>query len=144
VLQSLFACKNGCMLSIDIVKIVDISLNRPHRVWLKTSNILSNWISFWIRKWIFLLYNHYPKRYPNFRDNHDLTIGIFYPSFIQTATGVVCMRARISPGVPVVLLKHECVGTNINFVLCVASIFLSDFIGFSRTMTSTKMWNVIE
>jgi len=93
---------------------------------------------------IFLLYNHYLQRYPNFRDNHDLSIGIFYPSFIQSATGVVCMRARISPGVPVVLLKHECVGTNINCVLCVASIFLSDFIGFSRTMTSTKMWNVIE
>ena len=24
---------------------------------------------------IFLLYNHYPKSYPNFGDNHEFTIG---------------------------------------------------------------------
>jgi len=30
---------------------------------------------------IFLLYNHYPKRYPIFRDNHDLTMWYLLSKF---------------------------------------------------------------
>jgi len=68
-------------LSIDLVKILDISFNRHIRVRLKISNILSNRISFWITLWIYFLYNLYPKSYPNFEDNHDVAIGYLLSKF---------------------------------------------------------------
>jgi len=47
--SSIFVC-------IDLVKIPDVSFNRPLWVRLKLSKILSNWISFFIRKWISFFY----------------------------------------------------------------------------------------
>jgi len=58
---------------IDLVKILDIYFNQPLRVQLDifSDNNLD----------IFLLYNHYPRSYQNFEDNHDLTIGYHLSKF---------------------------------------------------------------
>jgi len=49
---------------------------------------------------IFFLYNHYPRSYPNFKDNHDLTIGYllskFYTIGHRSPTKVILARKRMS------------------------------------------------
>ena len=74
------------MLSTDLVKVLDISFNRPHRVRLKISNILSNWISFWIS---FFYTISIQKVIQILEITMIKPLDIFYPSFIQSALGLI-------------------------------------------------------
>jgi len=101
-----YACKYGCKLSFDLVKILDISFNWPHRARFKLSNILSNWISVWITMWVSFFIQSLSKNISEFEDNPDLTI--WYLLFKVYTIGHCYFKSTVNPHAYIV---HVCRNT---------------------------------